>query len=67
MPVGAGPLQLTLGIIKPSVYASQPQVQGGPALLPRLAELTETSEIMKTIKSTGLEVRLRARWRWAGR
>ncbi|KAL8276587.1 hypothetical protein RQP46_011010 [Phenoliferia psychrophenolica] len=34
------PLQLTLGIIKPSVYASQPQVQ----------------EIMRTIKGTGLEI-----------
>ncbi|KAM0747341.1 nucleoside diphosphate kinase [Meredithblackwellia eburnea MCA 4105] len=36
----AKPLQLTLGIIKPSVYACQPNVQ----------------DIMKTIKASGLDI-----------
>uniref|UniRef100_A0A0K3C743 Nucleoside diphosphate kinase n=1 Tax=Rhodotorula toruloides TaxID=5286 RepID=A0A0K3C743_RHOTO len=44
----SGPLQLTLGIIKPSVAAHQPHVQ----------------EIMQTIKRSGLEIVRSKRIHW---
>jgi len=59
----SAPLQLTLGLIKPSVAAHQPHVQGAPLRRGslRVRELTSSSRpraaIMRHIKQSGLEVR----------